>query len=503
LLFAIPDHPWVDSNDGAAVRIAMTVGGKGDRPGRLQQITAEGRDGDDVRGVTLNSDSGKIYADLTIGADVAGAATLQAMQGISSPGVKLHGAGFIVDAEQAMRLGFGELHGIDQIIRQYRNGRDLTQKPRDVQVIDLFGVSESELRDQHPAIYQWVHERVKPERDQNKRATYRNKWWIFGEPRREWRLMQKGLPRYIATVETTKHRIFQFLDAAILPDNMLVNVASDQADFLGVLSSRIHVVWSLAVGSRLGMGNDPRYNKTRCFETFPFPELTLDQSAAIGDLAERIDALRKTQQAAHAGLTLTGTYNVLEKLRRGEVLANKEQVIHEQGLVSVLLELHDDLDRAVFAAYGWDDLADKLVGLPGATTPLIDKPEDQQAAEQELLVRLVALNQQRAAEEARGHIRWLRPAYQAPSAEQAEISLESETKGTTIAVAATTKKPAWPKQMREQIEVLLNAMQSGPQSAAELAEGFKRKPLKPVEQVLSALEVLGRAHQQDDYWRLK
>jgi hypothetical protein len=63
-------------------------------------------------------------------------------------------------------------------------------------------------------------------------------------------------------------------------------------------------------------------------------------------------------------------YNVLEKLRAGEPLNGKEKAIHQQGLVSILRELDDDLDRAVFAAYGWNDLADKLIGQPGATTPL-------------------------------------------------------------------------------------------------------------------------------------
>ena len=63
-----------------------------------------------------------------------------------------------------------------------------------------------------------------------------------------------GLSRYIATVETAKHRFFVFLDAAILPDNMLVNIALDDAYFLGVLSSRAHVVWALATGGRFGRG---------------------------------------------------------------------------------------------------------------------------------------------------------------------------------------------------------------------------------------------------------
>lgn len=90
----------------------------------------------------------------------------------------------------------------------------------------------------------------------------------------------------------------------------------------------------------------------------------------------------------------------------------KEKLIHEHGLISVLAQLHDELDAAVFDAYGWSDLAPALVGRPGGTTPLPDKPEAQAAAEEELLTRLVALNLERAAEESRGLVRWLRPEFQ-------------------------------------------------------------------------------------------
>ena len=58
----------------------------------------------------------------------------------------------------------------------------------------------------------------------------------------------------------------------------------------------------------------------------------------------------------HPGLTLTGIENVLEKLRSGEPLTAKEQQIHDQGLVTVLRQIHDELDEAVLEAYGWGDL---------------------------------------------------------------------------------------------------------------------------------------------------
>ena len=503
LTFAIPDHPWVDGNDGAAVRIAMTVGRAGEAPGLLQQVTNENSDeGREARNVALSRREGKVFADLSIGADVAGAQPLLANSTIASRGVQLIGAGFIVTPEEANQLGLDNNPTLKQVIRNYRNGRDLTQTPRGVKVIDLFGLTADEVKCQFPSVYQWVFERVKPERDQNKRATYRDNWWIFGEARKDWRRYANGLPRYIATVETAKHRLFTFLDADILPDNKLINIALQKGEEFGLLSSRLHILWALAAGSRLGVGNDSVYVKTRCFETFPFPELTDEQAAKIGQLAEQIDAHRKRQQAEHPTLTLTGMYNVMEKLRAGEELNAKEQTINQQGLVSTLLADHDALDRAVFNAYGWDDLAKALVGLPGATTPLPGKPAAQAEAEEELLMRLVALNKQRAAEEAQGKVRWLRPDYQAPEeAAPTQKELQSTT-AEASAPAADKTKATWPKDLATQVTLLRDMLAQSPHSAESLAAQFKRKPLKGVNEVLSALAALGQAQQDDDHWRL-
>jgi hypothetical protein len=44
LIFAIPDHPWTDSNDCADVRIAMTAGRQGKDIGRLETVISENND---------------------------------------------------------------------------------------------------------------------------------------------------------------------------------------------------------------------------------------------------------------------------------------------------------------------------------------------------------------------------------------------------------------------------------------------------------------------------
>ncbi len=490
LAFAIPDHPWVDSTDGAAVRIAMSVGEAGAQPGRLVSVVDEREESEDAVSVKLAEVRARINADLSVGADVSGAVPLKSNEGISSPGVKLHGAGFIVTSGEATRLGLGNVTGLEQHIRAYRNGRDLTDAPRGVMVIDLFGLAEDEVRQRFPAVYQWLLERVKPERDAKAQtkdgAGYARQWWLHGKPRTELRPMLSRLSRYIATGETAKHRMFQFLPDDILPDNMLIAIALDNACAMGILSSRVHVTWALATGGTLE--DRPRYNKSRCFETFPFP-VRGAHSERIVELAEEIDAHRKRKIDAHPGLTLTGIYNVLEALRLGQPLTAKEKVINEQGLVSLLKSRHDELDAQVLMAYGWSDLA-----------PAFAKGPLDEATRQTLLARLVALNAERAAEEAAGTIRWLRPEFQArdasptkaaPKQTQTELGIED-----TAAAPFDMKRP-WPaglpEQMRAVAEVLADA--GAALTEAEIAAHFTgRGPWKRrLPQIVDTLVALGRA----------
>lgn len=109
---------------------------------------------------------------------------------------------------------------------------------------------------------------------------------------------------------------------------------------MAVLSSNV-------VGGWLGVGNDPRYNNTRCFDPFPFPVLTDDQKNTLRTLGEDLDTHRKRQQTAHPKLTLTQMYNVLEKLRAGEVIEGKDKDIYDQGLIGILRDLHDRIDAAM------------------------------------------------------------------------------------------------------------------------------------------------------------
>ena len=515
LAYAIPDHPWVDSAEGAAVRVAMTVGVPDvGHLGELQRVTHEAPGADDTPDVRLDSRTGKVHANLSVGADVNAAARLRANAGLSFMGMIPLGAGFWIDAATATALGAGTVPGLDRHIRRYRNGKDLTGRPRDLLALDFFGLTVEELRSRYPAAYQWLLDRVKPQRDQDKRDSRRRNWWIFAESVPKFRAASQGLARYIGTSETAKHRTFTFIEGDILPDQKIRAVASDDPVQLGVLSSQLHVDWTLKTGGTLE--DRPVYNNSRCFEPFPFPAndtgLTPDLSDRIRTLAEQLDAHRKARQAAHEAVTLTGLYNVLAKLRSGEALTPKDKLLHDQGLVSVLRSLHDDLDAAVLQAYGWADLGPVPWGDDAARATWTDA----------LLERLVALNARRAAEEAQGLVRWLRPDFQDPARRAAAAPKQAEidttqpdtatgdsdadtdasdpadtTAATPASTPASTPRRPWPADLPAQMRAVADLLATSPVPLAEatLADRFTgRGPWKKrLPQILQTLEAVGRA----------
>jgi type I restriction-modification system DNA methylase subunit len=498
IMSAIPDHPWTKATaDSAAVRIAMTVAAGKARQGKARQgkdgtAVSEGRLYRIVQEVGLETDApdimlrdslGTISSDLTIGTDVTKTRPLHANEWLCSRGVSLHGSGFIVTPSEAENLGLGKREGLERHIRPYRNGRDLTARPRDVAIIDLFDLKEEEVRRRFPEVYQHLLRTVKPERETNNRATYRDNWWIFGEPRRELRPALEALSRYVVTVETAKHRPFQFLNTSILPDNRLVCFALSESSDLGILSSSFHVTWALATGGTLE--DRPIYTKSLCFDPFPFPDTTLDQRARIGKIAEELDAARKEVLAEHPDLTLTTLYNLREKLVKGESFTAKEEDQRMRGRVDIMAELHNRLDAAVAEAYGWPvDLSDE-----------------------EIVTRLVALNAERAAEERRGIVRWLRPEYQQKKAGVATLEKKPQAEQIEALLPdAKSQKPSFPRDAIGQTAAVLTELRAGGSHSAEaIAVRFRqgRKVTNRIEATLQALVRLGYVSHDAGRYRLR
>jgi hypothetical protein len=469
VVWAVPNHPWVDGVDGAAVRVAFTVISA--KAGQAVRITV-----DDDANIVDEKRVARLNDDLTVHADVATAAKthLRANSGLSSQGFKLHGSGFLLEGAEARALLAGD-PSLDAFIKPYRGGRDITARARDIFVIDFGLMDHDEVR-QCFVLYGLLRDRVKPERDASKRATYARYWWRFGEPRRELREATAALSQFIATVYVAKHRFFTFMPARVVTDDGVVCIASDDPFVLGVLSSRIHEAWALAAGGRMGVGDTPRYNNSLCFAPFPLPDANQASVSKIRTLAERIEAHRRHVLRSDARVTMTGMYNVLCKLRDGAMLDEKERAINAAAACGVLLELHDELDSAVAEAYGWS------------------WPEPPAL----ILERLVALHDRRVEEEAGGTIRWLRPEYQRPrfGVDVADANpaptLDLPATTATVAGAATVIVPApWPSDAIGQITVLRSMAAMTPVSIEEAVQRLVGAKRDIVHRHLETLAMLG------------
>lgn len=259
---------------------------------------------------------------------------------------------------------------------------------------------------------------------------------------------------------------------------MIVTLGLCDGLHLGILSSKQHRIWAAAAGGTLE--DRPRYNKSQCFDPFPFPD-TSDEALKerIRDAAERLDALRKDVLARHEDLTLTKLYNVLEALRAAEragaVLSDKDRDVATRGCVSLIRQYHDTIDALVAEAYGWPaDLSDD-----------------------DILERLVALNKARVAEENRGEIKWLRPDFQkagfvAPK-EQAALALPEAARPTADILD-------WPAALPDQFTAVAAVVDRAarPVAANDVARAFKGKNAKGVTPVLDTLAGMGRVRKLRD-----
>lgn len=470
IIFAIDKHPWPNDPTSAAVRVAMTVAesAKGSaQPWIGSVLDDQGMTDAAVMRRAVPAISATLKADF--GAKPR--AALKSNSQLCFQGVVPANEGFKLTADDLRRLKYDPTR-LPPTIKRYIIGKDLVGKSANRFIIDFFGIDQDTAKKRWPDLFQILIDRVLPERKHNPRKSYRDRWWLFAESRPAMRRALYGLPRFIATPYTAVHRPFVFVPGDTLPDAMAYAVADSDAYVLGVLSSKIHHCFALDAGSALE--DRPRYNSKSTFFPFPFPCCAKKQQTKIRTIAESLDAHRKARQAAHPDLTITGMYNVLEKLRSGEPLTDKEKTIHQQGLVSVLKQIHDDLDAAVFDAYGWPaDLTDE-----------------------QILEKLVALNAERAEEEKTGLVRWLRPDFQNPAG--ARPATQQALAGTAASEEEETEAPPptakpWPKKIAEQIVAVRDCVTDNARawSLDDLSAAFSKAPPEEIEIILDSLAGLG------------
>jgi hypothetical protein len=473
IVWAVPNHPWIDEHDAAAVRVAFTVLGKPEGRATLVHVDEWGQPVREIETVVLNDD-------LSVNTDVAQTAKtkLGANKGLAACGFMLAGSGFVIGSPEASTILEADPSS-SAVLRPYIKGKELTERLGSTFVVD-FGLRDEDEARSYPQLFDILRDRVLPERAANAQPTRTKYWWRFGRPNLELRSALRGLRRFIATTETAKHRFFQFIPGEVVPDHMVVSIALNDGFSLGVLSSYIHRCWALRAGGQLE--DRPRYNKSLCFDPFPFPDPAADLRAKIGEVAERLDEHRKAALARDKRVTMTGMYNVVEKLRSGEALTTKERDVHQIAACGVLRDLHDELDRLVAEAYGWPWPMER----------------------EEILERLVALHDERVEEERRGVVRWLRPEYQIPrfgrggdAGPAAELALAD----ADAAPPAPAERRPWPAGAVEQITALKAQVAAASATAEEAAEAFEGAPPALVRQYLDALVMAGEVRLDPDSGR--
>ncbi len=321
LFYAYADEPWVLA--GAAVHISFI----GQDDGTETERTLDGQPVE------------RINPDLTSGLDLTQARRLGENQQIAFY-ADVKAGPFDISSEVAARLLTApnpDGRNNSDVVRRWVNAADITGRNRGLWIVD-FGVGmplqEAAL---YEAPFEYVREHVRPIRLDTRRAAYRERWWLHAEPVRGMRAALKHLTRYIVTPAVSKYRLFAWLDSNTLADHQLVVVASDDDYLFGVLHSRVHELWSLAIGPQLE--TRPRYPPMTTFETFPFPHPTDEQRQPIAAATRRLVELRD------GWLNPPGLSDDELAVRTLTNLYNERPTWLEHS--------HAALDAAVFAAYGW------------------------------------------------------------------------------------------------------------------------------------------------------
>ncbi len=308
---------------------------------------------------------------------------LKANDGATYQGTVVLGMGFTLTPEEREALVQRDAKNAERIF-PYLGGEEVNTSPTqsfDRYVIS-FGQMSLEEAERWPDLISIVREKVKPDRDRDKRDVRRKYWWRFGEVAPALYAAIAPLSRCLVTLFTSKHLTLSYQPADRILANTLYVFPLEAFTAFAVLQSRIHEPWARLLSSSLE--DRLRYSASDCFETFPFPKP--DPRTVIPELEAAGQALydARAKYMVDTDQGLTKTYNAL-----------KDPTCTDPRILE-LRRLHEAMDRAVLDAYGWTDIA-----VP-PYCPLNDADRDAlRAFEDEVIDRLYVLNAERAREEER------------------------------------------------------------------------------------------------------
>jgi hypothetical protein len=286
---------------------------------------------------------------------VTSAVRLQSNLNLSFQSCELSGKGFIVSQEEAETWIKADDRNRN-ILKTMLDGKGLTNPNEKLDWVIDFNDLSIEEASEYKLPFQRVREKVKPERDLNKRKARQLNWWQFGEKRPAMRKALQGLTCYFAIPKIVKWVMFTVVNLSILPCEANMVIASDDFYVLGILTSKVHRIWVKAQSSTLE--DRTRYTNTTCFETFPFPQLNPNnKNKGLKPLALP-QQIRATMQELHQYRS-----QQMETKQWG-ITKLYNEYFHEPA--SQLYKLHTKLDKLVMEAYGFsenDDLLSKLLEL--------------------------------------------------------------------------------------------------------------------------------------------
>ena len=229
-----------------------------------------------------------------------------------------------------------------RVVKPYVNGDDLNGLPPGTilrWIVDFRTISE-DIASTFKLPFSHVKEQVQPFRfaqDPTQYQTMIDFWWQHWRPRKELYDAIKDQKRIIVMALTSKYICSTFISVGFVYDQTLICIPSESSFILCVLQSWIHAVWAIQFGATIG--ETFRYNPTRCYQTFPFPE----KSQYLEYLGQQY-WLDRELSMKNREVGLTGIYNILH---------NQSEKSED---VAQIRNLQMEMDNAVAAAYGWTDL---------------------------------------------------------------------------------------------------------------------------------------------------
>ena len=367
IFFAVSNRNWV--LEGATVHVSMV-----------------GFDNRNEGERSLDGNAAQVInSDLTTNADTTKALPIPANAGISFIGASMHGPFPIAESEATRFLMAPNVHGRSNsdVVRTWANALTLTKRERDLWIVDVPPDVSEAAASLYEGPFEYLKSNVLPVRKENRRAMRRQNWWLLGDPQKAMRAAISTLPRFILTPRVSKHRVFVWATLPLLPTDATVAFARDDDFFFGVIHSHIHEQWARSIGTQLREAQSGfRYGPSTCFETFPFPKPSPNQSAAISCAAKELDDLRSrwlnpTEWTKTEVLEFPGSVDgpwaryVVEPDGRGIGTVRWPRVVPKDADCAASLKsrtltnlynkrpawldlAHKKLDAAVFAAYGWD-----------------------------------------------------------------------------------------------------------------------------------------------------